>query len=66
VISQRRGNVLELYALRGEGEVVASGRAVGEKIAAGTVRVVHDLAHLAEFRPARSWSPTPPRRTGSR
>ncbi|HTT09890.1 MAG TPA: phosphoenolpyruvate synthase [Burkholderiaceae bacterium] len=51
VASQRRGNVLEDYALKGSGEVLTSGRSVGEKIASGAVRVVHDLARLAEFRP---------------
>ena len=51
VASQKRGNVLEVYALKGSGEVLASGRSVGEKVAAGEVRVVHDLAHLREFRP---------------
>ncbi len=51
VVSQRQSDQLEIYALRGSGEVVASGRAVGEKIAAGRVRVVHDLARLTDFQP---------------
>jgi pyruvate,water dikinase len=51
VASQRRGNVLEDYILKGSGEVITSGRSVGEKIASGAVRVVHDLARLAEFKP---------------
>jgi len=51
VVSQRRSDQLEIYALGGSGEVVASGRAVGEKIAVGRVRVVHDLARLADFHP---------------
>ena len=51
VASQKRSNVLEIYGIKGSGEVLASGRSVGEKIAVGEVRIVHDLAHLAEFRP---------------
>jgi len=51
VVSQRRGNVLETYSLKAPGEVLASGRSVGEKIATGIVRIVPDLAHLSEFRP---------------
>jgi pyruvate,water dikinase len=51
VASQRRGNVLEDYTLKGSGEVITSGRSVGEKVASGAVRVVHDLARLAEFKP---------------
>ncbi len=51
VASQRRGNVLEVYSVKGSGEILAKGRSVGEKVAAGEVRIVPDLAHLAEFRP---------------
>ena len=51
VVSQRRGNMLETYALKAAGKVLASGRSVGEKIATGTVRIVTDLTHLAEFKP---------------
>jgi pyruvate,water dikinase len=51
VVSKRRGNVLEIYSIKGAGEVLASGRSVGEKVAVGQVRIIHDPAHLAEFRP---------------
>jgi phosphoenolpyruvate synthase/pyruvate phosphate dikinase len=51
VVSQRRGNMLETYALKAAGKVLASGRSIGEKIASGTVRIVTDLTHLAEFKP---------------
>jgi pyruvate, water dikinase len=51
VVSQRRGSVLETYSLKAPGEVLTSGRSVGEKIATGTVRIVSDLTHLSEFRP---------------
>ena len=51
VTSQRRGNVLETYNLVASGQLLVSGRSVGEKISTGTVRIVRDLAHLAEFRP---------------
>jgi pyruvate,water dikinase len=51
VASQRRGSVLETYNLQATGQVVAGGRAVGDKIASGPVRVVANLAQLNEFRP---------------
>ena len=51
VASQRRANVLETYSLQAPGEVLAGGRSVGEKIASGPVRIVADLAQLAQFRP---------------
>jgi pyruvate,water dikinase len=51
VASRRRGNVLELYSLKGGGEVLASGRAVGERIVQGPVRVIPEVGRLAEFQP---------------
>ena len=51
VVSQRRGNMLETYSLKGSGALLASGRSVGEKIVTGTVRVIADPAHLLQFRP---------------
>jgi len=51
VASQKRGHVLEIYSVKGAGEVLTSGRSVGEKVVSGTVRVIPSVAHLAEFRP---------------
>jgi pyruvate,water dikinase len=51
VASQRQGNVLEVYGVKGTGEVLASGRSVGEKVVSGSVRVIPSVAHLSEFRP---------------
>jgi pyruvate,water dikinase len=48
VQSQKHGDVLELYRLREQGRVLTSGRSVGEKIAAGPVRIVKNVEHLAE------------------
>ena len=54
--------VMEIYALKGSGTVLAQGRAVGERIGSGKVRLVESNADLAAFRPgevlvARSTSP---------
>jgi pyruvate,water dikinase len=51
VASQRRGQTLETFQIRGGGEVLAQGRAVGEKIASGKARIVAAVHQLAEFRP---------------
>ncbi|MHB1781858.1 MAG: phosphoenolpyruvate synthase [Acidimicrobiales bacterium] len=51
VASQRRPTMLESYSLDGTGEVLAEGRSVGEKIAAGRARVIENAMHLGEFRP---------------
>ena len=51
VASQRTGETFESYALTGEGKVLVSGKAVGEKIGAGAVRVIAGAADLKDFRP---------------
>jgi pyruvate,water dikinase len=62
VASRRASTALESYVLKGSGPLLASGRAVGEKIAAGPVRVIDGPHHLADFQPgeilvAQSTSP---------
>jgi pyruvate,water dikinase len=49
VASQRQPGTFETYALKHGGKILASGHAVGEKIASGKVRVVHGAADLAKF-----------------
>ncbi|MGC8477811.1 MAG: PEP/pyruvate-binding domain-containing protein, partial [Acetobacteraceae bacterium] len=51
VASRRRGGMLETYSLRAEAKPLVTGRAVGEKIAAGTVRVIRGTGDLGAFRP---------------
>ena len=51
VASQRKATTLESYAMEGHGEVVAEGRAVGDKIASGAAHLIENLAQLAEFKP---------------
>jgi pyruvate, water dikinase len=49
--SQRQAGTFESYALKATGPVLATGRAVGEKIAAGAVRLIADARELSTFRP---------------
>ncbi|TQJ29633.1 phosphoenolpyruvate synthase [Microbacterium sp. SLBN-146] len=50
VVARRDGTVVRRYTLREHGgEVLATGRAVGERIGAGRVRVMHDLAQMHLF-----------------
>lgn len=49
VASRRPQNVLTRYHLTQKGPVLASGRAIGGGIAAGTVRNIEDAAQLADF-----------------
>jgi pyruvate, water dikinase len=49
--SQRQAGTFETYALKATGPVLVSGRAVGEKIAAGPVRVIPDARELSDFKP---------------
>ncbi|MBU2738914.1 phosphoenolpyruvate synthase [Acidithiobacillus concretivorus] len=51
VASQKKGQILEEYILGERGKILGRGRAVGSKIAAGPVRIIRSLEHLAEFRP---------------
>ncbi|MGZ4320673.1 MAG: phosphoenolpyruvate synthase [Solirubrobacteraceae bacterium] len=52
VASQRHPTMVESYILdESGGEVVAQGRAVGQKIASGTAHLITDVAHLHEFQP---------------
>jgi pyruvate,water dikinase len=51
VASQRASNFFETLALTGSGPVLATGRAVGEKIASGNVRIATGLHDLAAFLP---------------
>jgi len=49
VQSQKSGNIIQHYQLDGTGEVLTTGRAVGEMIGAGRARVVMDVHRIAEF-----------------
>ncbi|RIH85507.1 phosphoenolpyruvate synthase [Calidithermus roseus] len=49
--SQKTGLALEVFRLEGQGPVLTQGIAVGEKIAAGAARVIHDPSGIARFRP---------------
>ena len=51
VASQRSPEMFETFTLKGSGRVLATGRAVGEKIAAGAVRVISGVHDLSAFRP---------------
>ncbi len=51
VASRRSGGDFESYALLGAGTVLISGKAVGEKIGTGVVRVVLGTDDLRAFRP---------------
>ncbi len=51
VASQRRSTMLEEYILQGTGDVLARGRAVGEKIAAGKAHIIQSVANLPDFKP---------------
>ncbi len=51
VASRRKPDALESYSLKSPGKVVATGRAVGEKIAAGKVRLIRSERDLKTFQP---------------
>ena len=51
VASRKTGAVLETYTLKQGGTVLVSGKAVGEKIGSGVVRVVRGAEDLQAFQP---------------
>ncbi|MBE5251499.1 phosphoenolpyruvate synthase [Mixta mediterraneensis] len=40
------GQVMERYSLQGKGKVVVEGRAIGHRIGAGEVKVIHDISEM--------------------
>lgn len=50
VISQRSENILETYQLLDQAKPIASGRAVGQRIASGQVRIIENKQQLAQFK----------------
>jgi pyruvate,water dikinase len=51
VASRKSATMLETYALTGDGPVLISGKAVGERIGSGVVRVIASTEELKTFRP---------------
>ncbi len=51
VASQHSATALETYVLEGEGEIIAEGRSVGERIASGVAKRIENPKHLSEFKP---------------
>jgi len=52
-VASQRATSFEIFALKGQAPVLVSGRAVGEKIAAGRVRVIRDVRDLKTFQPGQ-------------
>ncbi|PTY36255.1 phosphoenolpyruvate synthase [Saccharospirillum sp. MSK14-1] len=46
VKSQSAANVIERYALKEHGKVLIEGRAIGQRIGSGPVKVIHDLGEM--------------------
>jgi pyruvate,water dikinase len=51
VASRQKSAAIESYVLKSKGKAIASGRAVGEKIAAGKIRLIRSERDLRAFRP---------------
>jgi pyruvate,water dikinase len=51
VKSREQGVVQQRYRLKGRADVLASGRAIGQKVGAGPVRVILDAAEMDRVRP---------------
>lgn len=50
VQSQKDTNVIETYILEEESEILASGKSIGDKIAAGKAHIIKDISKIASFK----------------
>lgn len=50
VVSQLSGMMLEQYVLKGKGQAIVTGHAVGSKIATGTARIIGHVNQLGSFK----------------
>jgi len=46
-VQSRAGRTIQRYALKGRGRVLATGRSIGQRIGAGTARVIRDAGEMA-------------------
>jgi len=46
-VQSRAGRTIQRYALRGHGRLLATGRAIGQRIGAGTARVIREAREMA-------------------
>ena len=51
VKSQASGNVMERYLLKEKGKILVEGRAIGQRIGAGPVKVIHDVSEMDKIQP---------------
>ncbi|MCJ8167826.1 phosphoenolpyruvate synthase [Atopomonas sediminilitoris] len=51
VKSRASASVMERYLLKEKGKVLVEGRAIGQRIGAGKVKVIHDLAEMDKIQP---------------
>jgi pyruvate,water dikinase len=49
VVSRQSANVIRRFRLRERGTVAVAGRAIGQRIGAGPVRVLRDIAEMSDF-----------------
>jgi len=50
VKSRSEGQVIERYRLKEQGEVIAQGRAIGQRIGAGTARIIMDVSQMSSVK----------------
>jgi pyruvate, water dikinase len=51
VKSQAKGQAEQRFTLKGKSQVLASGRAIGQKIGTGPVRLVNDISEMSKVQP---------------
>ncbi|NDU92743.1 MAG: phosphoenolpyruvate synthase, partial [Ferrovum sp.] len=50
-VASRKGDSLERYTLKDHGDLLATGRAIGQKIGAGPVKIIFDVSQMNQINP---------------
>lgn len=50
-VTSQKGRIIERYHLNDEGKILAQGRAIGQKIASGTAKIVDSLDQMDDVKP---------------
>jgi pyruvate,water dikinase len=50
-VQSRAGRTIQRYKLKGRSRVLASGRAIGQRIGAGTTRIIRDVKEMSRVQP---------------
>ncbi|MGA9851680.1 MAG: phosphoenolpyruvate synthase [Gammaproteobacteria bacterium] len=51
-VKSRKNQIMERYALKARGQVIVEGRSIGQKIGAGTARIIQSISEMNHIQPS--------------